>query len=717
VSDDPSALAALLGPDGPLAASMPDYEHREPQVQMLLAVAQIMRRGGRLVCEAGTGTGKTLAYLLPAVARAVSRGERVVVATHTLTLQEQLVHKDLPDLRRWLPWRFDSALLKGRANYLSLRRWRHYLAEPCNDVEELKFKLKVLVWLHETQTGDRAELRLQGGMEEGLWARVASGPLDCSGLRCSDADCFVHRARARAERADIVVVNHALLLADSATGGSLIPPYEHLVVDEAHHLEESATQSLRCEVDATEVEGLLRRLVTEDDSGRRAGLVPELQAQSDLGAEVEEAVDVGPGIFTASVRCAEFFRAVAIWVRSSLSPDEPQRREEALRVVPAHREREDWPALAGGASDAVIALTAVDTDLRRIIAQGRGGFAGAEPNQRLRELEIVRGSLAEAADLIEQAVNRPDPERVYWCGLVGRGSTPTLRSAPLEVGPLLRNRVFAELSSLVLTSASLAVGGTFDYFCSRTGLGPEAETLMLPSPFDYLHQALLCLPTDMPDPQLPEFEVAVEEVVAELAGRLQGRVLALFTSHQMLRNVYAGLKHRSDLDEVLILGQGIDGQRRSLLRAFEEARRPLLLGTASFWEGVDVPGDQLSCVVVVRLPFAVPTEPVFAARTELLRDPFRQYALPMAALRLKQGFGRLIRRRDDRGAVVILDNRVLVRDYGRAFLDALPPAPRYLGPAIDVAAHVEAWVAGRTAAPPPSSGEATADLADVEEAY
>jgi len=247
-----------------------------------------------------------------------------------------------------------------------------------------------------------------------------------------------------------------------------------------------------------------------------------------------------------------------------------------------------------------------------------------------------------------------------------------------------------------MTSASLAVAGSFDYFCSRVGLGAEVETLLLASPFDYLQQALVCLPTDLPDPQSEEFEPAVEEIVADVAGRLNGRTLALFTSHHQLRGVYTGLKHRRDLDEVLILGQGIDGQRRHVLRAFEENERPLLLGTSSFWEGIDVPGDRLSCVVIVRLPFHVPTEPVFAARAERLRDPFLQYALPQAALRLKQGFGRLIRRHDDRGAVVILDNRVLERDYGRAFLEALPPASRYLGPASGMGERIEEWVSPAT---------------------
>jgi len=628
----------------------------------------------------------------------VRRGERVVVSTHTHTLQEQLVLKDIPSLRQWLPWDFEACLLKGRSNYVSVRRWRRYLVEPCRDAEELKFKLKVLVWLEQTQTGDRAELRMQG-TEESYWARIASDPLDCVGLRCTEADCFVHRARAQAERADLVVVNHALLLADASTGGSLLPAHEHLVVDEAHHLEDSATQSLRCDVDGPAVEGLLRRLAHDSDD-RRLGLLPGMRLQPHLGEAEDSLAEAEQAAVAAAPRCGAFFQAAAEWTRRQL-PDDGIRRDEAVRLVPEHREREDWPVLAGLAADAVVALGALDAHVRRALALGRDWLGGQQPDQDVRELEIIRGRLAEAADLLDQAFQRPDPNRVYWMTVPGRTGALLLRSAPLEIGPMLRERVFAELSSVVMTSASLAVAGSFDYFCSRVGLGAEAETLLLASPFDYLLQALVCLPTDVPDPQSEEFEVAVEDIMADVAARLSGRTLALFTSHHQLRNVYAGLKHRRDLDEVLILGQGIDGQRRHVLRAFEENERPLLLGTSSFWEGIDVPGDRLSCVVIVRLPFQVPTEPVFAARAERLRDPFLQYALPQAALRLKQGFGRLIRRHDDRGAVVILDNRVLERDYGRAFLEALPPASRYLGPAEGIGERIEEWVGGLSGSPRP----------------
>ena len=687
--DDPGLLVALLGPDGPLAGLLPGYEHREPQLPMLLAVAQIQARGGTLVVEAGTGTGKSLAYLVPSIARAVRHGERVVVSTNTHTLQEQLMVKDLPGLREWLPWDFRACLLKGRSNYVSLRRWRRYLAEPCKDPDDLKFKLKVLLWLHTTSSGDRSELRLHG-REEVLWANIASDPLDCVGIHCTKEDCYVHRARAEAEASNLVVINHALLLADAGVGGGLLPDFDHLVVDEAHHLEEAATRGLRQEVDGPGLLALLERLASPDAGERSPGLLGELGRQPHLGSSDEAFARAIPASLAARQRVRDLFGIATRWAGTKLADTE--RRDDSVRLTPALREDEAWPAMSVAAENAVTALTALDAGLRKAVAGVRDWLGGSEPDQGIRELELIRGRLDAAARVLDEALLTPDPNRVYWFTLVARTENLVLRAAPINVGSLLRERVYADRRSTVFTSATLAVGGTFDYFRSRVGLGPGIEELILPSPFDFLHQALVCLPADFPAPEHETFDQEVEEVVASVARRVGGRTLVLFTSHRQLRDVHAALKHRVDLDEVLILGQGIDGQRRQVLKSFEEAERPLLLGTASFWEGIDVPGEKLSCVIMVRLPFPVPTEPVYAARAEQVRDPFAQLALPQAALRLKQGFGRLIRRSTDRGAVVILDNRILGRDYGKAFLDVLPPASRFVGPAAEIAHRVGEWL-------------------------
>ena len=689
--DDPDALASMLGPEGPLAHLLPGYEHREPQLQMLLAVAQIQARGGTLVVEAGTGTGKSLAYLVPSIARAVRHKERVVVSTNTHTLQEQLMAKDLPGLRDWLPWEFKACLLKGRSNYVSLRRWRRFLAEPCNDAEELTFKLKLLIWLHTTESGDRSELRLHG-REEVLWTKIASDPLDCVGVHCTKEDCYVHRARAEAETADLVIINHALLLADVEVGGGLLPEYDHLVIDEAHHLEEAATRGLRQEVDGPGLVALLERLVREDPARTTDGLLDELHRQPHLGASGDAFTDAEAHSIRAAGHARELFRVADGWVAARLG--EADRREESVRITQAIRDEPGWAQVQAPAENVVTALTALEVSLRHAVAGVREWLGGEEPDQGIRELEMIRGRLEASARLVNEAMLRPEPNSVYWFSQVSRAENLLLRAAPIDVGSLLRENVYANRRSTVLTSATLAVGGTFDYFRSRVGLGAGVEELILPSPFDFYHQALVCLPTDLPPPEDEGFDGAVEELIASVARRVGGRTLALFTSHRQLRDVHAALKQRVDLDEVLILGQGIDGQRRQLLKTFEESERPLLLGTSSFWEGIDIPGEHLSCVIVVRLPFAVPTDPIFAARAEQVRDSFSQLALPQAALRLKQGFGRLIRRSTDRGAVAILDNRILGRDYGKAFLEVLPPASRYVGPSREVADRVGTWLEG-----------------------
>ncbi len=398
-------MAALLGPEGPLAGVLPGYEHREPQLQMLLAVAQIQARGGALVVEAGTGTGKSLAYLVPSIARAVRHGERVVVSTNTHTLQEQLMTKDLPGLRDWLPWDFKACLLKGRSNYVSLRRWRRFLAEPCKDSDELKFKLKVLLWLHTTSSGDRSELRLHG-REEVLWARIASDPLDCVGIHCTKEDCYVHRARAEAEASDLVVINHALLLADAEVGGGLLPDFDHLVVDEAHHLEDAATRGLRQEVDGPGLLALVERLASPGARERPRGLLAELRRQPHLGASDDAFAKAIPMSLVGGERVRELLRP-----GDAMGGREAVRRPSAGTIRCGSRRRfvktRRGRAMSVAAENAVTSLAALDDGLRQAVAGVRDWLGGAEPDQGIRELEIIRGRLEAAAALIDEALREP----------------------------------------------------------------------------------------------------------------------------------------------------------------------------------------------------------------------------------------------------------------------------------------------------------------------
>src|SRR4029077_13944528 len=330
-----------------------------------------------LVLGAGTGTGKSLASLVPSIARAVGHRERAVVSTNTHTLQEQLMGKDLPALREWLPWEFKANLLKGRSNYVSLRRWRRFLAEPCKDSEELTFKLKVLMWLHSTESGDRSELRLYG-REEVLWNRIASDPMDCVGIHCTKEDCYVHRARAEADTADLVVVNHSLLLADAEVGGGLLPEYDHLVVDEAHHLEEAATRGLRQEVDGPGLVALLERVAD--------GLLGELQRQPHLGASDDAFTEAAPLARAAAARVREAFAIADGWVAARLG--EAERREESVRITQALRDEPTGADLRLGGARAVPAMAVLDSSLRRAVAGVREWLGGEEPDQGIRELEM-----------------------------------------------------------------------------------------------------------------------------------------------------------------------------------------------------------------------------------------------------------------------------------------------------------------------------------------
>jgi Rad3-related DNA helicase/DNA polymerase III epsilon subunit-like protein len=681
-STDPQAISALLGPDGPMAGLLEDYELREPQLQMSLAVAQLYARGGRLLVEAGPGTGKSLAYLVPAVHHAVASGERVVVATNTITLQEQLFTKDIPFMRRWLPFDFKAALLKGRANYVSLRRWNRYLNAPSRRAdgtwfdEELTFKLRMLVWLAQTSHGDRAEIKLNG-FEEVFWLRAASTPDDCLAAHCENYKaqrCFYWNSRRAAQDADVIVTNHALLLADALAGGSVLPPHEHLVVDEAHQLEETAVDALTLRVGEEELLESIDGTLT----WFRAAVGPPGEAVRREAADSRQAV-------------TDFFHEARAIIRAR-QPEVPLRpsRDEPVILDALSRGLPDVSPLVALASAVAERATAF-----RFALDDAGARLPLEASPYAeRELDLFKAQLHGRVDLVVQALLQPRPDRLYWVGTERRSGRPVLQGAPTAAGRELQARAFEGKETVVFTSATLAVADSFAYF--KRGVGLEAlatHEMVLASPFDYLSQALLCLPTDLRDLTDPAFLDQVTEVVGEIAEAIGGRTLVLFTSHQQLRDVADRLRTRTARSGLTVLAQNLDGTRRQLLAQFQERPRSILLGSSSFWEGIDVPGDALSCVMIVRLPFRVPSDPLQLARSASLADPFGQLALPEAVLRLKQGFGRLIRRQTDRGAVVLMDHRIANRTYGAAFLDALPRAAVHLGPSTEMAPAIVQWLA------------------------
>jgi len=684
----PDLVAALLNPDGPVARSVPAYEYRAAQIEMARGVAQTLDRGGRLMVEAGTGVGKSLAYLLPLALWAQRTGRRAVVSTHTITLQEQLADKDLAALRRILPVAPETAVLKGRQHYISLRRWERFLSTSSHgphgavDLDVVRFKLKLLCWLAQTETGDRSELRL-AGPDEQLWQRVQSEPDDCLGAACAnwrDARCFMVAARRNALRADLVVTNHALLLADAAREGQVLGSYGALVVDEAHHLEEAATQQLGATLRAADVLDVLDRLGEPRHGG------PELAA----------------ALASAREATQRLFADVKGYLIEQLGSDGAANGTLGLRdeVRAADRyqatlQRAAWHALRAYRS----AADALDD------ARGRRPFQDSllpQPDRVDDELALSAQALRDAAAVVERVVLQPRPEHVAWLEL--RAEQSELHEAPVDVSDALRRNVFDRVDAAVLTSATLAVAGSFGYLRQRTGIGAAAEELILESPFDFLSQALSVLPSQLPPYDAEGYEPALADLCADIAVRLRGRMLVLFTGYSPLKRVHGLLQGRMANVGIAVLGQGLDGTRRQVLASFLKNPQTVLLGTSTFWEGIDIPGDALSCVVIAKLPFPVPTDPLVQARAQRVADPFAQLALPEAVLRLKQGFGRLIRHGDDRGAVVLCDARLSTREYGRAFLDALPRAAVARVAPDDVGRVVEDFVV-RGLAPPQAEEE------------
>lgn len=679
---DPAWVADAFGATGLLARADPDFELREEQQQMAVAVTQAFNRGQELLVEAGTGVGKSLAYLLPAREWAARRSERVVISTHTITLQEQLLAKDLPALAAARPLPVGAAVLKGRGNYLSLRRLERWLrAEPAAgrraDLDELKFKVRAVVWANQSETGDRTELRLAGRDSE-FWEMVGSNVDDCLGPACHnwrDRRCFMAKARLAAREADVVVVNHALLLAGADSGGSVVPEFHRLIVDEAHHLEEAATQA----------------------QGKRLALGAILAVMDrlpDLGVE-----------FTASMKATRQAALGAFGDLRALVAAEPGRgKGQAHLVIGARLASEaGWPRCAKSMAKMVRTLDALATRLRTAGESGSAqGALWPQPDNADRECLVAADALQGMSRLAAIALAEASAldaggssGQVVWVE-VERGDRAVLRTAPIEVSGALREHLFGHCETVILTSATLAVAGSFEYVRDRLGL-EGAEELVLASPFDYLHQSLCCLPSGMPGNDDPGHAAAVAQLVADIAEELGGRTMVLFTGYAALREVHSKLRSYLGGRGIVVLGQGLDGTRNQVLRNFRSQGRSVLLGTNSFWEGIDLPGDALQCVVIDKLPFPVPTDPIFQARARGRADSFAQLSLPEAVLRLKQGFGRLVRGHGDRGAVVICDPRILGRRYGESFVKALPETTFIYDPVEDVPATVGAFVRGRPA--------------------
>ncbi|MEO5509399.1 MAG: helicase C-terminal domain-containing protein [Longimicrobiales bacterium] len=691
---DEGEIDALLGPGGPISVAHPAYEDRPTQRDMARAVARIYNDGGIGIAEAGTGTGKSVAYLLPAIRWSVLNRERTVISTNTINLQEQLVTKDLPFLRRALGEPFRFALVKGRNNYISIRRAR--LAAQTSDTlfdnSQSTEVNALLSWIGSTRDGSLQDLPFSPTPE--VWDEVVSDSDVCLRAKCPHFEsCFYQRARRDAMSADILVVNHHLLFSDIAvrrtsqnyTAAAVLPPYRRLVLDEAHNLEDAATAHLGASVTRR---GVLRVLARLERRGK--GLLPALEGRLRTGADDLLRADALNTVSTVLRPRADRGRELAADLFHRLEQLTLRTDDGVVLLQEGFTGDAEWSEdIAPQIDGLVLVLEELARGLAKVreIVNTDRKWSDAMTEQ-LVEMSGAESRLrGNAAALRIAFTPGKDPyPLVRWIERRGGDASRSniaVNAAPIDLANVMREALFDPLSSTVLTSATLATRDGFSFLRRRLGIGAglRVSESVHPSPFDFASQTAVMLPTDLPEPRAANdhaFDASVARVTEDLARVTDGGLFVLFTSYRSLRAVAAELRRRGAETRWPLYIQG-DAPRTQLLNQFTASGRGILLGVASFWEGVDVPGDPLRGLIIVKLPFKVPTEPLTAARLEAIDgnggNSFREFMLPHAALRLKQGFGRLIRTRTDRGACIILDRRVLDKSYGKYFLDSLPPSP------------------------------------------
>lgn len=685
-------ISQVFSEHGALAAQHDSFEVRPQQINMAREVAEALNSGKQLLIEAGTGTGKSLAYLIPAAGWALQNGNRVTIATNTINLQEQLLSKDIPLTRQVVGKELRAALMKGRGNYLCPRRLATLRRRKPTNNDELRALAKILVWLHEGGAGDRGAITLRG-RDWQVWSRLSAQDEGCTSTRCATemaGICPFHRARKQAEAAHIVITNHALLVADAAIENRALPAYHNLIVDEAHHLEDAITNGMSRQIDQRKLMGRLNdigKCLNLFLSDARSSFPPAAASKLDDFVQT-----ISQAIAEMRLTIRQYFRALFDFVLSQKSD-----RHYGMRLLQKHRDsgsfvsvQSAWQQLASYLLALTDALERLVDVLPRYAQYGLPDFAEYRSE--------IRGHwrfIAELHEQLEAFTSDPDSNAVYGLKAGERVDMLQLTISPLHVGPMMDEYLSQRLESIVLTSATLRTQEHFEHIKERLYV-EEYRELALGSPFDYRSSTLLFVPDDLPEPgKRTGYQRMLQRGIIELATALNGRVMVLFTSYAQLRETALHISPRLKLGDIEVFDQSFGGGREVLLENFKRADRAVLMGVRSFWEGIDIPGDDLSALVIARLPFAVPSEPIFAARAETYSNSFQQFAVPDAILRFRQGFGRLIRSRSDRGIVAIFDSRVISKNYGASFLESLPDCTVQFGALDKLPSLAKSWIERR----------------------
>ncbi len=698
VALNPDEVASILEYGGLFSQYFESYEHRPEQVEMLRAVANALSNGNHLMVEAGTGVGKSHAYLVPAALFAVQNNTRVVISTNTINLQDQLIKKDIPDLQAALNLDVRASVLKGRSNYLCPRKFEYMRKNGPKDANEMRVLSKIIVWQLENASGDRNEINLTGPTEREVWSRLSAEDDNCTTETCMarmGGACPFQRAKQAAQGAHLLIVNHALLLSDAATNGKVLPEFDYVIIDEAHHMENAVTSALSFRLTQADMERMLKEL-----GGSSAGILGKILTEahsalrpSDFGLMQQKSKRATDQAFRLEQMTKEFFKILGDFIAIQREGQPVSNYTWQLRVTPATRTLQGWDdvemmweQIGGTISILLKTLEEIYKTLTDLYAEGHENLEDV-----MGSLSTLMRRMSEAEAATSGMIHKPSSELIYWIDVNPRGDKLALNAAPLRVGPLVQKHLWHQKTCVIMASATLTTHGEFRYV-KNTLAADEVDTLALGSPFDYESSALLYVANDMPEPNAPNYQQMLDKTIIATAKATGGRMLVLFTSYAALKKTAQAITGPLGREDIFVFEQSEGTSPNALLESFKTTERAVLLGTRSFWEGVDVQGDALSVVVITKLPFAVPSDPIIAARSELYEDSFNEYYLPESILKFRQGFGRLIRSASDRGVVAILDRRVLTKQYGRMFLESLPQCTARQGAAAQLPKMASDWL-------------------------